>query len=923
MRHSRLWSCALAVLGACGVAGAQAARPAHEEVSGFALPVRLGLGELGFVTLRFEPANAAGSGTRFVRGDLEHGDQTLNFDAASVRAFTGRVDGHPGSSAFLVETPFGARGWLNHEGHWFRLSPEAGGSVVAEPSPAGGWTGLLTCGVEPPPGWTPPIVGDGAAPTEGPDVLPGRRVVDLAVETDYELYELFGDADATAAYVAALYSEVSAIMDRDIQIRLNLVFVRVWDDPNDLFTNGDPLGSMRNYWNANMGHIQRDCVQFFSGQRDFTYGGVAWVSSLCGSHQYSVVGYAEGHYDTPNEPSVFNRDVIVTAHELGHNFGTLHTHDYSLDDCQQADGVARRGTIMSYCGQTRMGGEANLDPRFDTFTAARIREYLAQPEVACPIHDCDGNGIDDAADITAAPGRDGDGNGVLDVCEDCDGDGILNSTEIAQGAPDLDGNGVPDVCEPDCDGDGLPDRFEVAQGAADIDRDGVPDSCWVDCDGNQVPDLNQIYADMGLDINRNLVLDACEDCDGDGATDLAELNHEHGLIVGTLSPARDLRRFHGRTGVRTGVSVAAAFDQANDLIITPDRRVLVSSGADDRIVEFDVDGNLVGTLVPAGFGGLDEPAGMVLLSDGTFLVASRANHQVLRFALADGEFVGVFVAPGSGGLSQPFGLFRTGGGTLLVSTGDDRVLEFDDTGAFMREVVGPGSGGLLGARGLVIKRDGNLLVAGTQTKFLFEYDYLTGAPLGAWNRNGSNDVLEMGEPWCVRVGADYNIYVSDAHAGHEAELHLTAARVYKFDFRNGNYLAAVVQGNDTGLAHPSGFDFIPGAGQDCNRTFFPDACEIASGFSRDTNNDGVPDECQNCPADFTGAADPNDPGYGIPDGALDASDFFYFLDLFVANLPAADLTTTSDINSPLYGMPDGALDASDFFYFLDRFTEGC
>jgi hypothetical protein len=80
----------------------------------------------------------------------------------------------------------------------------------------------------------------------------------------------------------------------------------------------------------------------------------------------------------------------------------------------------------------------------------------------------------------------------------------------------------------------------------------------------------------------------------------------------------------------------------------------------------------------------------------------------------------------------------------------------------------------------------------------------------------------------------------------------------------------------------------------------------------------------NCPADFTGSSDPLDPGYGVPNGTVDAADFFYFLDQFAAgNLAAADLTGASDANDPSYGVPDGVLDASDFFYFLDRFAEGC
>ncbi|MCW5754255.1 MAG: hypothetical protein KIT24_06055 [Phycisphaeraceae bacterium] len=79
-----------------------------------------------------------------------------------------------------------------------------------------------------------------------------------------------------------------------------------------------------------------------------------------------------------------------------------------------------------------------------------------------------------------------------------------------------------------------------------------------------------------------------------------------------------------------------------------------------------------------------------------------------------------------------------------------------------------------------------------------------------------------------------------------------------------------------------------------------------------------------CIADLSGSSDPNDPAYGVPDGNVDLSDFFYFLDQFVAgNLAVADLTTTSDPNDPGYGIPDGVLDISDFFYYLDRFVEGC
>jgi hypothetical protein len=79
-----------------------------------------------------------------------------------------------------------------------------------------------------------------------------------------------------------------------------------------------------------------------------------------------------------------------------------------------------------------------------------------------------------------------------------------------------------------------------------------------------------------------------------------------------------------------------------------------------------------------------------------------------------------------------------------------------------------------------------------------------------------------------------------------------------------------------------------------------------------------------CVGDLSGSSDPMDLAYGIPDGNLDAADFFYYLDQFTFGVVAvADLTTSSDPNDPGYGVPDGALDAADFFYYLDLFVAGC
>jgi len=68
-----------------------------------------------------------------------------------------------------------------------------------------------------------------------------------------------------------------------------------------------------------------------------------------------------------------------------------------------------------------------------------------------------------------------------------------------------------------------------------------------------------------------------------------------------------------------------------------------------------------------------------------------------------------------------------------------------------------------------------------------------------------------------------------------------------------------------------------------------------------------------CPADLTGPG-----GDGVPDGALTADDFFFYLGLFAEGDLAADLTGPGGD-----GEPDGDLTADDFFFYLGLFAQGC
>lgn len=78
-----------------------------------------------------------------------------------------------------------------------------------------------------------------------------------------------------------------------------------------------------------------------------------------------------------------------------------------------------------------------------------------------------------------------------------------------------------------------------------------------------------------------------------------------------------------------------------------------------------------------------------------------------------------------------------------------------------------------------------------------------------------------------------------------------------------------------------------------------------------------------CRADLTGSSTPADLQYGVPDGVVDAEDFFMFLALYGDGDMLADITGSATPSDPMYGVPDGVLDSDDFFYFLEIYALGC
>jgi hypothetical protein len=212
--------------------------------------------------------------------------------------------------------------------------------------------------------------------SETPSVT-GFQKSTLIVETDQELLAKFsGSIDDMTAYVLSLFAQVDLIYERDLSYHFTVIEVHAWSmpDPWDGPQTIDQLKQLGTWYHANrpLSSYPRSTVHLVSGL-DVT-GGVAYRPALCIDDFDAGSGVWGGAYGMTqifgNYPAD-KWDLHATAHELGHNVGSKHTHCYvpEIDQCfNQESGCYSGptslpdggGTLMSYCNLLA-GGEDNIN----------------------------------------------------------------------------------------------------------------------------------------------------------------------------------------------------------------------------------------------------------------------------------------------------------------------------------------------------------------------------------------------------------------------------------------------------------------------------------------------------------------------------------------------------------------------------------
>lgn len=188
-------------------------------------------------------------------------------------------------------------------------------------------------------------------------------VAEIAIEIDFITYNTYGSSVTNATnYAIALMAASSAVYMKEVNVRFVIPYLRVWTtaDPYTGTTSSALLNQFRAEWNTNQQSVQRTLAHFIT-RRGGGLGGIAWVNVLCSSGGGSY-GYGFSGTDGPILPlPTYSWDVMVVSHEIGHNFGSPHTHSCSwsggpIDSCYATEGgcytgpiVPTLGTIMSYC----------------------------------------------------------------------------------------------------------------------------------------------------------------------------------------------------------------------------------------------------------------------------------------------------------------------------------------------------------------------------------------------------------------------------------------------------------------------------------------------------------------------------------------------------------------------------------------------
>jgi len=193
------------------------------------------------------------------------------------------------------------------------------------------------------------------------EVLFGQRSMDVLdkkvrfyVETEYDIYQRRGSVPSVEAFISGLFNQVGILyQNENIFTGISELHIWITEDP---YMGLIPLDQFQNQitsFNGDLGIL----LTF-----RYSAGIAAGDRGLCNplpSESLAVAGLNNDYATVP----VYSFSVMIVTHELGHLFGSRHTHacvwngdNTAIDGCAPVEGNCPKpgippegGTIMSYC----------------------------------------------------------------------------------------------------------------------------------------------------------------------------------------------------------------------------------------------------------------------------------------------------------------------------------------------------------------------------------------------------------------------------------------------------------------------------------------------------------------------------------------------------------------------------------------------
>ncbi len=189
--------------------------------------------------------------------------------------------------------------------------------------------------------------------------------VRIYFEVDNDIYiEKGSKTQNVNTFVTSIFNQVSTLYAAE-QINTVISEIVVWTTPSPY--NATSSTGMLNAFTNYRKSFNGDLAQLLSYKAS---GGIAYVDGLCRQNPAFSMSYA-GINNSFLEVPAYSWTIEVIAHELGHLFGSQHTHacvwnnnNTAIDGCYNVEGNCSNpglppsnvgGTIMSYCHLTNVG----------------------------------------------------------------------------------------------------------------------------------------------------------------------------------------------------------------------------------------------------------------------------------------------------------------------------------------------------------------------------------------------------------------------------------------------------------------------------------------------------------------------------------------------------------------------------------------